>query len=204
MLGGIDLATGREYNKAVEDQERLDIRASCQGDQEAYRRLVERHQRQVAGLLWRFTRDKGVLEELVQEVFVQAYFSLSGYRGEGSFAGWLSCIATRTGYRFWKKQSRENAHYEINEADAVEQPEDTDEVTPQEAGQVLHTLLAQINETDRLVLTLMYFDGCSTEQIAERMGWNRAMVKMRAYRARNKLRALAEEQGIWETLGWIR
>jgi len=204
MLGGIDLAAGREYNRPVEEQDRLDIQASCDGDQEAFRRLVERHQQQVAGLLWRFTRDRNTLEELAQEVFVQAYFSLPSFRHEGSFAGWLSRIATRVGYRFWKKQARSNVEYAIQEADLIEQPEAIEDIDPAAAGKVVHWLLDQLREADRLVLTLMYFEGQSTEQIAQRMGWNRAMVKMRAYRARKKLRELAERQGLWETLGWIR
>jgi len=202
MLGGTDLAAGKEYNRPVEEQDRLDIQASCDGDQEAFRRLVERHQQQVAGLLWRFTRDRNTLEELVQEVFVQAWFSLPGFRHEGSFAGWLNRIATRVGYRFWKKQARSNTVYPLHEADLVEQPEAIDD-DPAAAGRIIHWLLAQLREPDRLVLTLMYFQGQSTEQIARQMGWNRAMVKMRAYRARKKLRVLAERQGIWEKLGWI-
>ena len=204
MLGGIDLAAGKGYNRTVEEQDRLDIQASCDGDQEAFRRLVERHENQVAGLLWRFTRDRNTLEELVQETFVQAYFSLPNFRHEGSFAGWLSRIATRVGYRFWKKQARANVYYSIQDADLIEQPEAIDDVDPAAAGRIIHWLLDQLRQPDRLVLTLMYFEGHSTEEIAQQMGWNRAMVKMRAYRARKKLRAIAEEHGLWEKLGWIR
>jgi len=48
----------------------------------------------------------------------------------------------------------------------------------------------------------MYFDGCSTAEVAERMGWNRAMVKMRAYRARRRLKEIAAHEHLLERLGW--
>jgi DNA-directed RNA polymerase specialized sigma24 family protein len=49
-----------------------DIAASLRGDGDTYRRLVVRYQNQIAGQMQRFTRDRYVLEELVQEVFVEA------------------------------------------------------------------------------------------------------------------------------------
>lgn len=187
----------------MEDLDRLDIRACLAGDQDAYKRIVLRHQVDLAKLMWRFSRNKGIAEELVQETFVQAFFSLPKYRGDGSFAGWLNRIGTRVGYRFWKQQAKHNAHYQLNDDDLIEAPRDIDKIDAEEAGKILHWLLDKLNEPERLVLTLMYFDDCSTEEIAQRMGWTRGMVKMRAYRARNRLRAIAESQGLWEKLGWI-
>ena len=64
-------------------------------------------------------------------------------------------------------------------------------------------LLARLPVEDRLVLTLMYFEQNSTKDIAKRMGWTRAMVKMRAHRARKKLKAIAESENLLEKLGWI-
>ncbi len=186
----------------MEDLDRLDIKACLDGDDEAYRRLVERHQQQVARLMWRFSRNKGVIEELVQETFVQAYMSLSGFRGDGSFAGWLSRIATRVGYRFWKSQAKNKAHYQLDETEVIEEADDS-QLNPATAGRVIEWLLEQLGDADRLVLTLMYFESCRTEDIAQRMGWTRGMVKMRAFRARRKLKAIADRHDLWEKLGWI-
>lgn len=188
----------------MENTDQLDIEACLNGDEQAYARLLQRHQPYVSRLMWRFSRDPVVCEELVQEVFVQAYYGLAGYRGDGTFGGWLSCIATRVGYKFWKQQAKQNAHYQINEDDLLEAAtEEPDDVDPETAGEIVHFLLGKLKEEDRLVLTLMYFEGWSTEEIAKKMDWNRGIVKMRAYRARNKLRTIAEKQGVWEKLGWI-
>ena len=50
-----------------------------------------------------FSRQPAVAEEMVQDVFVEAYLSLRGFRGSAPFAHWLQKIATRVGYRYWKR-----------------------------------------------------------------------------------------------------
>jgi hypothetical protein len=72
-----------------------DVRASRQGDPDAYRRLIERHQRRIGKIMWRFSRDPLVHEELVQDVFVNTYLSLETYREKAPFEHWLIRIATR-------------------------------------------------------------------------------------------------------------
>ena len=83
-----------------------DVQQGRQGDSDAYQRLIERHQEHVGLILWRFSRDRRLHEELVQDVFVEAYLSLGSYRAKAPFAHWLSRIATRVGYRYWKQNAR--------------------------------------------------------------------------------------------------
>ena len=187
----------------VNQTDRADIEACLAGDENAYGRLVKRYESELAKLMWRFCRDSAVCEELVQEVFVEAYFGLAGFRGEAPFSHWLKRIGSRVGYRFWRNQSREAGRFSLEDYDGVA-PEPDNDITPEQAGEILHRLLAHLNDADRLVLTLMYFDECSTRDIAERMGWTRAMVKMRASRARRKLKSIAEQQGLLEAIGWTR
>lgn len=142
-------------------------------------------------------------EELVQDVFVEAYFSLKSYRGKAPLLHWLRKIGVRVGYRYWKEQAKRKASVPLRDFDVIE-TEETDAVDPSAAAEVLHALLARLPQADRVVLTLMYFEQCSTKEIAARMGWSRAMVKMRAFRARKKLRTIAESENLLEKLGWIR
>ena len=58
---------------------------------------------------------------------------------------------------------------------------------------LLHRLLDTLNADDRMVLSLLYFEERSTDQIAELSGWSRTLVKVRAFRARNKLRKAFEK-----------
>ena len=85
------------------------VRSVLAGDGERYRELVEQHQGRIAALLWRFTRDRTTLEELVQETFVEAYLSLRSFRPDGSFPAWLRTIAVRCGYRYWTESSERRA-----------------------------------------------------------------------------------------------
>lgn len=177
---------------ATDDADRRDIRASLEGDGEAYGRLVGRHQAQIARRMWRFTRDRRELEELVQDVLVEAYYSLRGYRGAAPFEHWLNRIATRVGYRFWKRRQQAAREVPLQDWDDFEQPGESPLET-QEAAELLHDLLGQLPPRDRLVLTLLYLEELSVAEVARRAGWSRTMVKVQAHRARKKLRALLEK-----------
>ena len=173
-----------------------DIRKSCQGDSDAYKRLIERHQEHVGRMLWRFSRDRTVHEELVQDVFVEAYLGLKSYRGKAPFEHWLSRIATRIGYRYWKQKERrkKNETFSLEEWDRL--PDESEqEMDPVEAASLVHRLLAQLNPRDRLVLTLRYLEGCDVDETARRTGWTKSMVKVQTWRAKKRLQNLLAEAG---------
>ncbi len=177
----------------MDDADRSDIKATLAGDGEAYARLIRRHQNNIAGRMWRFTRDKRQLEELVHDVFVEAYTSLKSFRGEAPFEHWLNRIATRTGYRFWKKQKLQaSREVPLQDWDSLRNGNDN-EIAAVDAAELVHQLLAQLPPRDRLVLTLINLEELSVEEAAERTGWSKTMVKVQAHRARKKLRALLEK-----------
>ncbi len=179
-----------------------DILACLNGDEDSYVRLVRRYETQITKLMWRFSRDPAVCEELVQDVFVEAYYSLKSYRGKAPLIHWLRKIGVRVGYRYWKEQAKTKSVVSLQDFDAIEAKQ-ADAVDPAEAAEILHALLARLPAADRLVLTLMYFEQYSTKDIAKRMGWTRARVKMRAHRARKKIKTIAESENLLEKLGWI-
>lgn len=187
--GGMDPAeTGCE-------EDRKDIAESLAGSGESFARLVRHYQDRVAAQMWRFTRDAVVLDQLVQDVFVEAYLSLKGFRGRAPFLHWLRRIATRVGFRYWKSRARiaereealEEAHLNLAAPEKL---------TPSEAADTLHRLFGTLPPADRLVLTLFYFEECDAKEISARSGWNRALVKVRLHRARKKLKSLLEEAGM--------
>jgi len=156
-----------------------DILLSREGDGDAYRRLIERHQQQVSSMMWRFSRDPDTHEELVQSVFVEAYLSIKTYRAKAPFIHWLSRIATRTGYLYWKNQARERAHPTVALEEwqkAMDAP--SDEMESGEAAELLYDLLEQLPPRDRLVLTLRYIEDRSVKDTSKLMGLSQAMVKV--------------------------
>lgn len=179
------------------EQDMEDIRRSLNGDGDAYAGLISRHQARVASRMWRFTRNRADHEELVQEVFVQAYLSLATFRGEAPFAHWLARISTRVGYRFLKEVSRQRLTYSIPVDDldrlAAREPHEMD---PEWAAEFLHRLMSNLPPRDRLVLDLRYVEHHSVAETARLTGWTQSMVKVQAWRARKKLRKLLEETGM--------
>jgi RNA polymerase sigma-70 factor (ECF subfamily) len=180
-----------------------DIQAVLNGDEEAFRRLIVKYEAQITRMMWRFTNNAADCEQLVQDVFVEAFFSLGGYKGRAPFMLWLKQIATRTGYKYWKKRGDAHKTCSLQDYDFATKV-DPDNLDADQAARILYSLLARLPNSDRLVLTLMYFDDCSIKDIARRMGWTTAATKMRAMRARGRIKELAEKEHIWEKLGWIQ
>ena len=174
-----------------------DVRLSRQGDPDAYKRLIERHQQEIGKIMWRFSRNRTVHEELVQDVFVEAYISLATYKQRAPFTHWLTRIATRVGYRYWKQKAREKKfeRFSFEEWDrlTIEAPE---EIDSSRAGELLHNLLGQLPPRDRLILTLRYLEGCDVVETAHRTGWTKSMVKVQTFRAKRKLQKLLPKQEV--------
>jgi RNA polymerase sigma-70 factor (ECF subfamily) len=175
-----------------------DVRRARGGDPDAYRRLVERHQEYVAGILWRFSRERRDHEELVQDVFVEAYLSLSTYRAKAPFQHWLARIATRVGYRYWKEKARQRKTepFSLEQWDrATEDDGIVSAIEPDQAATLLYNLFAQLSPRDRLVLTLRYLDQCDVAETAQRTGWTKTMVKVQTLRAKKRLQELVKRTG---------
>lgn len=157
--------------------------------------LVDRYQQEIAAQMWRFSRDRNVHEELVQDVFVEVYRSLGNFRFESPLLHWMRKIAVRVGYRYWKAKERKKEkvflsqfEYDSTQADS-EQPR-----SAEEAGNLLHAMLEQLPARDRMILTLIYWEEHTVEEAAEVTGWSRSLVKVQAFRARKKLKELLEQQ----------
>jgi RNA polymerase sigma-70 factor (ECF subfamily) len=144
-----------------------------------------------------FAREPRVVEELSQEVFVEAYFSLRNYRGDGEFAAWLNRIATRVGYQYWrqrKRRSRETVYGKDWWQAIAKQPEER--LDPARAAELVRVLLDQLPPRDRLVLLLLHVENRSIAEAARLAGWSQTMIRVQAFRARAKLRALLAKAGV--------
>ncbi len=177
------------------DVDGADILASQAGDRDAFTRVIERHQETILRQMRRFTPEASVREELAQDVFVEAWLSVGNYRPRAPFLHWLQTIATRVGYKYWKELQKRRHHVPLREDDAA--PAGLDEspaaMVPEDAAARLDGLLARLPPEDRMVLMLTYYEQRSAGEIAERLGWNAALVRMRAFRARRKLKRWLEK-----------
>lgn len=160
------------------------------GERDAYDRLMLRHQDGVARHMRRFSRKREEVEDLTQTVFVKAYRGLASYKPTAPFANWLTVIANRVGYEHWRREGKRirAVSYHGNEemlAEKEEPPDRSDERFERLAG-----VMDRLKPAERQILYLLYVDGLSVAEAAGQMGWNQAVTKMRAYRARIKLRKI--------------
>ena len=161
----------------------------------AFEKLIKKYQGVISKQMYRFSRNPADVEELTHDVFVKAYLSLSSFKGKAPFIHWLRKIAVRVGYKFWKEKSRRKELYvsfsDIEESvDALVNNRITD---VSRAGELLDRLLRLLKPRDRLILTLIYWDGYTIAETAELTGWSKAIIKVQAYRARKKLKKHLEE-----------
>lgn len=180
---------------AASPADAADIVAALDGRQDAFDRLVTRYQDALARQMWRFTRDRVVLEELVQDVFVEAYLSLARYRGDGPFDHWLRRIAVRVGYRYWKGRARDRrtAEAAVAVASLPSVDQSTGSRTAKEAAEIVEALLSRLSPRDRLVITLLHLEECSVAEASKLTGWSQTMVKVQAFRARKKMQRMLQE-----------
>jgi RNA polymerase sigma-70 factor (ECF subfamily) len=161
------------------------VAASRRGDQAAFTVLVRRHQTRVFRLAGRFFRQRADVEEVAQETFLAAWRRLSTYQARAPFEHWITRICLRCCYaRLGQERRRTEPLPAIDPAAPPHDPS---------AAIDLEALLARLSPADRFVLLLLDGEGFSVEEIARRVGWTVTNVKVRAFRARRRLRRVLEE-----------
>lgn len=170
---------------APEDVEARWVRESLAGDADAFAALVRRHQGRVFRLLQRFFRRPEEVEEVAQETFLRAWSKLGTWRVEAPFEHWLTRLCLRCAYDRLRRRGIA--------AEPLDDREIEGAAADPDARLEVERLLARLSPTDRFLLILLEGEGWSVAEIAERLGWTKVNVKVRAHRARQRLRRILEE-----------
>lgn len=171
------------------------IKRVLHGDNGAYDQLMLRYQESIGRQMRRYSDSPPMVEELTQTVFVNAYLGLEKYAGRAPFAHWLKSIASRVGYDHWRKEYKKPARLGADDGGATSGTV-LDGFVRMEAGERLERLMSALKPADRQTLYLLYIDDLSIAEAAAAMGWSQTVTKMRAYRAKKRLRRLLEDSGI--------
>ena len=189
------------------------IRRILSGDDEAFSLLMRKYQKGVHALIWRKIGDFYITEELTQDTFIQAYKNLGTLKDPRRFKGWLYVIANRRCLNWIKRnkakmnalnmQSLENTpSEEVEEASYVYHTSHQRETEITKYRQNLaKTLLQELPESERTIVTLYYLGEMTTKQIGEFLGVSVNTIKSRLRRARKRLR---EEALVRETLNGVQ
>jgi RNA polymerase sigma-70 factor (ECF subfamily) len=174
------------------------VAAALQHDDEAARALVRKLYPMVAKIV-RANRPRRTAEEdLCQMIFIKVFQKLSQYSGKVPLEHWVSRIAVNT---CLNQIESERVRPELRHADlsAEEQAvvenlaRSTEELAPDQqlaSRQLVEHLLAALKPVERLAIDLFYLQGRSVEEIHKITGWSAALIKVRAFRARQKMKAL--------------
>jgi len=168
------------------------IEQTLAGDQSAYADLVKRHQRFVFTLAIRFAKNREDAEEIAQDCFVKAYRSLESFQRQSKFTTWLYSIVYTTAMTTLRK--KRVATDSIDDEDTFIQVEnkpsgyDENNVENKSRSFYLSQAIDQLLPDDATIITLFYKGEQSLEEIAQTMGIEANTVKVKLFRARQRLK----------------
>lgn len=179
-------------------------RLAREGDESAFAEIMRRYSPRVFNFASRFFRERSQVEDAAQEVFLKAFTELGSFEGRGSLEGWLTRITTNTCLNMLRSSKRrpELKSSDLTEDEsgwlegqmaglASEQHKSVERsmVAADLAGRVLATLPPE----DQLVLTMMDGEDASVKEMVKLTGWSESKVKVKAFRARRRMREAVEQ-----------
>ncbi len=179
-------------------------RSARDGDESAFEEIMRRYSPRVFRFAGKFFKQRSLVEEAAQEVFLKAFTELGSYEGRGSMEGWLTRITTNTCLNLLRSSKRrpeltvsdltedQTEWLDKNLTDAAKEQHHSTErslVAADLAGRVLQTMPAD----DQLVLTMMDGEDASVKDVAAMTGWSESKVKTQAFRARRRMREAVEK-----------
>ena len=172
------------------------VRRAQGGNKEAFEELVRRHQHRVFAVAGGILRRREDVEDIAQQVFVKAYFSLKRFDQRAAFSTWLYKITVNECWDLLRKKKVRPLLYESDLSEEQAQQFDASERLASgaqdvsdrlEAQQRVERLLEGLDERDRMMLILKEVEGFAIEEIAEILDLNANTVKVRLFRARRRI-----------------
>lgn len=170
------------------------VKNALDGDEAAFAEIFERYKFPVTRVVSRFFRDRGEIEEHVQQAFAKAYFSLRKFRGgeDNAFAAWLMRIAVNVCYDEFRRRKRRSEDILSDTTDAeydyIETVADGRRPSAEDslvAAQLVEKITAGMDPRDRVAMTLVYCEEYSLDEVALAMGITTGNLKSRLFRCRN-------------------
>lgn len=177
------------------------VRRVQAGDEAAFREMVERYQSKVFSIIYGILRNHNDAEDIAQQVFTKVYFSIGSFDFRSTLLTWIYKITVNECYDYLRKKKVRKLVYE---SDFTE--EDTLRVEGSEVARdqrppvdtalaqrdLALKLLARLPAEERNLLLLKEVEGHSVEELAEMTGINENTIKVKLFRARQKLLKAAQ------------
>ncbi|HET9316899.1 MAG TPA: sigma-70 family RNA polymerase sigma factor [Vicinamibacteria bacterium] len=187
----IGLAAGEarpEGTRGLREDDREAIEACRQGEREAFDRLVERYQRDVYRLCYRYVNNHQDANDMAQEAFLKAYRALSKFRGDSAFSTWLYRIAVNTCLNF--RAARRAPQEELSEHLADGAAGVAERLQADEQSARVREAVARLPQKQRATLILKIYHDLTHEEVARALGSSVGTVKANLFHALGNLRKL--------------
>jgi RNA polymerase sigma-70 factor (ECF subfamily) len=163
-------------------------------DEIAFREIVDRYQSKVFSIIYGILRNRNDAEDIAQQVFSKVYFSIGSFDFRSSLLTWVYKITVNECYDYLRKKKVRKLVYESDfgedESTGMERSE-PDPAAPIDETlarrDLIIKLLSKVSEEDRNLMLLKEVEGHSVEELAAMTGMNENTIKVKLFRARQKL-----------------
>lgn len=191
-----DGAAPKDHRQSGVPNDRDLVRLAQRGDKAAFEDLVGRHQNRVFAVARGILKRQEDVEDVSQQVFVKAYFALKKFDQRSAFTTWLYKITVNECWDLLRKRKVRPLVYESDlseeqsrqyQASEKREAKSPDPITQLAARESVERLLGFLDERDRGMLVLKEVEGFAIEEIAELFDLNTNTVKVRLFRARQRI-----------------
>ena len=180
------------------------VSLAAQNDEAAFNEIMRRFSPRVFRFAARFFRRHSLVEEAAQEVFLKIFMQIASYDGRGSLEGWVTRITINTCINLLRSAKRQPEltisdltddettwlEVKILDASAERHQNEEDKLI---AADLVNRVLETLPPEDRLVLTMIDGEGSSIKDVAAATGWGESKIKVKAFRARRRMREAIEK-----------
>jgi RNA polymerase sigma-70 factor (ECF subfamily) len=182
-------ATGRKAARPLNADERDAIEACRRGEREAFDLLVERYQREIYRLCYRYVGNHEDANDMAQEAFLKAWRGIASFRGESAFSTWIYRIAVNTCLNF-RSTRKAQVTEEPSEALPDQGPSAPERIAGRERERQVRAAIARLPDKQRATLILKIYHELTHEQVAQALGSTVGTVKANLFHAVANLRKL--------------
>jgi RNA polymerase sigma-70 factor (ECF subfamily) len=177
------------------------VRRAQSGDDTAFREIVERYQSKVFSIIHGIVRQRNDVEDIAQQVFAKVYLSLKNFDFRSSLITWIYKITVNECFDYLRKRKVRKLVYESDlSEDEVRRVENSEpqanRQTPVDVDlasrDFVLKLLSKVSEEERMLLMMKEVEGYSVEELAAQTGMNENTIKVKLFRARQKLLKAAQ------------
>ena len=172
------------------------VRRAQGGDETAFREIVQLHQNKVFAIIFRILRRRNDAEDIAQQVFTKIYFSLGKFDFRSSLSTWIYKIAVNECYDYLRKKKVRKLVYESDMGEDDNRSLENSELATNpglgfgeqaEKRDYLLKLLEKVSAEERMLLFEKEVEGHSVQELSEMTGLNENTIKVKLFRARQKL-----------------